>query len=351
MTASRSDGLSRRLVLGALAALPALPGLLDVSTAQGQSAAPLASWNDGPPKQAILDFIRATTDPSSMSFLPPEERIAEFDQDGTLWVEHPLYTQGVFCLDRVPALVKAKPELKGREPFKAVLTGDREAIAKLSMRELFEIVLETQSGMTVEDFRADVRQWLATAKHPRWNRSYTDLAYQPMIEVLALLRTNGFTNFIATGGSEEFVREYSGRTYDIPPERVCGTSQTAKFGYAKDGKPILTQEPKLVLNNLKAGKIENFWLLYGRRPSIAFGNSSSDDQQMLEYVKSGPGLRLSAAVLHDDAEREYAYGPAQGLPNTGVGTFSQAMYDMAVKQGWTVISMKRDWKKIFAFEA
>ena len=219
------------------------------------------------------------------------------------------------------------------------------------MRELFEIVLETQSGMTVEDFRADVRQWLTTAKHPRWNRPYTDLVYQRMIELLALLRANGFVNFIATGGSEEFVREYSGRVYDIPPERVCGTAQANTFGYAKDGKPILTQEPKLVLDNLEAGKIENFWLLYGRRPYLAFGNSSSDDQQMLEYVKAGSGLRLSGAVLHDDAEREYAYGPAQGLPNTGVGTFSQAMYDMAVKQGWIVVSMKRDWKKIFAFEA
>ena len=338
-------------MLGALAALPALPGLLDAAAAQAEAATPLASWNDGPAKEAILKFVHATTDPASPDFLPPEERIAEFDQDGTLWVEHPLYTQVVFCLDRVPALVKTKPELKGREPFKAVLTGDREAIAKLSMRELFEIVLETQSGMTVEDFRADVRQWLTTAKHPRWDRPYTDLVYQPMIELLALLRANGFANFIATGGSESFVREYSGRVYDIPPERVCGTAQAAKFGYAKDGKPILTQEPRLVLDNLEAGKIENFWLLYGRRPHLAFGNSSSDDQQMLEYVKAGSGLRLSAAVLHDDAEREYAYGPAQGLPNTGVGTFSQAMYDMAVKQGWIVVSMKRDWKKIFAFEA
>ena len=351
MSPTGSDGLSRRLLLGALAAMPALPGILDATAAEAQTGAPLASWNDGPAKQAILDFVRATTDPSSPDFLPPEERIAEFDQDGTLWVEHPLYTQVVFCLDRVPTLVETKPELKGREPFKAVLTGDREAIAKLSMRELFEIVLETQSGMTVEDFRADVREWLATAKHPRWNRPYTDLVYRPMIELLALLRANGFVNFIATGGSEEFVREYSGRVYDIPPERVCGTAQPAKFGYAKDGAPILTQEPKLLLNNLEAGKIENFWLLYGRRPHLAFGNSSSDDQQMLEYVKAGSGLRLSGAVLHDDAEREYAYGPAQGLPNTGVGTFSQAMYDMAVKQGWIIVSMKKDWKKIFAFEA
>ena len=172
-----------------------------------------------------------------------------------------------------------------------------------------------------------------------------------MLEVLSLLRANGFMNFIATGGSASFVREYSGKVYNIPPERVCGTAQADKYGYGKDGKPILTQEPRLVLNNLEAGKIENFWLLYGRRPYFAFGNSSSDDQQMLEYVKAGSGARLSAAVLHDDAEREYAYGPAQGLPDTAVGTFSQAMYDMGVKQGWIVVSMKKDWKRIFPFQA
>jgi hypothetical protein len=331
------------LVLGAAA------GLSAAGTASAQTD-PLPSWNDGPAKEAILKFVRATADSSSPDFLPPEERIAEFDQDGTLWVEHPLYTQVVYCLDRVPALVKEMPKLKAREPFKAVLSGDKEALAKLSMREIFEIVLTAQSGMTVEDFRADVRQWLATAKHPRWNKPYTELVYQPMVEVLALLRTNGFANFIATGGSSSFVREYSGKVYDIPPERVCGSAQPDTFSHAKDGKPILTYEPKLALNNMEAGKIENFWLLYGRRPNIAWGNSSSDDQQMLEYVKAGSGARLSAAVLHDDAEREYAYGPAQGLPDSGVGTFSQAMYDMGVKQGWILVSMKNDWKRIFAFE-
>jgi phosphoserine phosphatase len=332
------------LVIGAAA------GLSAAGTASAQND-PLPSWNDGPAKDAILKFVRATTDSSSPDFVPMEERNAEFDQDGTLWVEHPVYTQVVFCLDHVPALVQAKPELKNKEPFKTVLSGDRAAIAKLSMEDIFEVVLATQSGMTVEDFRADVRQWLATARHPRWNRPYTELVYQPMLEVLSLLRANGFTNFIATGGSANFVREYSGKVYNIPAERVAGTSQADAFGYGKDGKPILTQEPKLVLNNLEAGKIENFWLMYGRRPYIAFGNSSTDDQQMLEYVKAGSGAPLSAAVLHDDSVREYAYGPAQGLPDTGVGTFSQAMYDMAVKHGWSIISMKRDWKRIFAFEA
>jgi phosphoserine phosphatase len=312
---------------------------------------PLPSWREGAAKDAILKFIRDTSDPSNPNFVPPAERIAEFDQDGTLWVEHPLYTQVVFCLDRVPALAKEKPELRQREPFKAVLSGDRETIAHLSMREIFEIVLATQSGMTVEVFREEVGKWLATARHPRWNRPYTDLVYQPMLEVLQLFRANGYRTFIATGGSAGFVREYSDKVYGIPSEQVCGTEQAFRYGYDKNHRPILTQEPKLILNNLEAGKLENFWLLYGRRPYAAFGNSSSDDQQMLEYVKTGSGLRLSAAVLHDDAAREYAYGPAQGLPDTKVGTFSQAMYDIAMKQGWVIISMKNDWARLFPFEA
>ena len=325
--------LSRRLLLSTAAMLPALSELVSHAAAEAQTpAGVLPSWNEGPTKQAIIEFVRATTAQSSPHFVPLEDRIAEFDQDGTLWVEHPMYTQIVYCLDQVGALVKQKPALKNREPFKTVLSGNREALAKLSMGEVFEIVLAAQSGMTVEAFRYDVAKWLAIAKHPRWNRLYTELVYQPMLEVLGYLRGNGFTNFIATGGRANFVREYSRAVYEIPPERVCGTSQADKFTYDKVGKPVLMQEPRLVLNNLGAGKIENFWLLYGRRPLAAFGNSSSDDQQMLEYVKAGSGARLSAAVLHDDAEREYTYGPAQGLPNTGVGTFSQAMYDLGVKQ-------------------
>ena len=322
-------------------------------SAQAQSATrgnPLPSWNDGPAKKAIIEFVRTTTTRGSPKFVPPDERVAEFDQDGTLWVEHPVYTQIMYCLDRVGAVVKEKPELKDREPFKTVLSGDHEAIAKLSMRDLFEIVLTTQSGMTVEEFRADVKKWLATAKHPRWKRLYTELVYQPMLEVLSYLRANGYKTYIATGGSAGFVREYSEQVYGIPPAQVAGTTQAFKYGYDKDQRPILTREPKLVLENLEAGKIENFWLAYGRRPYAAFGNSSSDDQQMLEYVKAGSGTRLSGLVIHDDATREYAYGPAQGLPDTKVGTLSQAMYDMAKKQDWMIISMKNDWKRIFAFE-
>src|SRR5271170_5872855 len=344
--------LSRRGLLSTAAVLPSLPALLVATAAKAQvPAAVLPSWNDGPAKQAIIEFVRATTTQGSPNFVPPGERIAEFDQDGTLWVEHPVYTQIVYCIEHVGPLVKKKPQLKDREPFKTVLSGDREAIAKLSMRDLFEIVLATQSGMTVEEFRADVNKWLATARHPRWNRPYTELVYQPMLEVLRYLRANGYKTFIATGGSAGFVREYSDRVYGIPPEQVAGTEQAFKYGYGMDQRPILTREPKMVLDNLEAGKIENFWLMYGRRPHAAFGNSSADDQQILEYVKAGTGARLSGLVVHDDATREYAYGPAQGLPDTKVGTLSQEMYDMAKQQSWTIISMKNDWKRIFAFES
>jgi len=349
---AQSD-IDRRTLISTLAVLPTLSAPFLSVSAQAQTATtndPLPSWNDGPAKQAIIAFVTETTDQSSPRFVPPARRIAEFDQDGTLWVEHPLYTQVVYCLDRVGVVAKEKPELKDREPFRTVLSGDREAIAKLSMKDIFEIVLVTQSGMTVEDFRADVRNWLATAKHPRWNRPYTELVYQPMLEVLRYMRANGYKTFIATGGSSGFVREYSDPIYGIPPEQVAGTEQSFKYGYDREQRPILTREPKLVLNNMEAGKIENFWLMYGHRPRAAFGNSSSDDQQMLEYVKAGRDSRLSGLVVHDDATREYAYGPALGLPDTGVGTLSQAMYDMATKQGWLIISMKNDWKRIFSFE-
>ncbi|MBV8521341.1 MAG: hypothetical protein JOY71_04290 [Acetobacteraceae bacterium] len=195
-----------------------------------------------------------------------------------------------------------------------------------------------------------MKQWLATARHPRWNRPYTELVYQPMLEVLGYLRANGYRTFIATGGTAGFVRAYSDKVYGILPEQVAGTTQPVKYGYGSDQRPTLTMEPKLALNNLGAGKIENFWMVYGNRPNAAFGNSSTDDQQMLEYVKAGSGARLSGLVVHDDPTREYAYGPALGLPDTGVGTLSQAMYDMAKQQNWAIISMKNDWKRMFPFD-
>jgi len=339
--------ITRRDLIKASTATTVLGAFAGVSAAAED---PLPSWNEGASKKAILDFVHATTDKSSPKFVPIDARIAEFDQDGTLWVEQPVYSEVIYCFDHVGALVKEKPELKDREPFKTVLSGDRKAIAQLPLRELFEIVFATQSGMTVEQFRSEVNQWMATAKDPRWNRRYTELVYQPMQEVLRYLRAHSYKTYIATGGSAGFVRAYSEATYGIPPEQVNGTTQAFQYGYDKDQRPVLTREPKAVLDNMEAGKIENFWLCYGRRPYAAFGNSSGDDQQMLEYVKAGTGERLSVVVMHDDATREYAYGPAQGLPDTKVGPLSQAMYDMAKSQNWVVISMKNDWKRIFPFD-
>jgi phosphoglycolate phosphatase-like HAD superfamily hydrolase len=323
-------------------------GLAPDSRALAQTD-PLVSWNDGPAKQAIVEFIHATTDHASPKFVPPEERIATFDQDGTLWVEHPMYTQVVYCLDRVPAVVKEKPELAKVEPFKTVLSGSRAAIAKLPMHDLFKILAATLTGMSVEEFQAEVKRWLDTARDPRWKRSHTELTYLPMIELLKYLRANGYRTYIVTGGGQDFVRVYAEEVYGIPPEQVVGTASGTRYGYDKNGRPFLTKEPKLLLNDNNAGKPEGIHLMIGRRPYAAFGNSTGD-RQMLEYTKAGDGARLAMLVLHDDAKREYAYGPALGLPDSKVGTFTQALHDEATKHGWVVISMKSDWRRVFAFE-
>jgi phosphoserine phosphatase len=322
--------------------------LLVVGHARAQTD-PLPSWSDGPAKKAIVEFVQVTTDKASPKFVAPEARIATFDQDGTLWVEQPMYTQVLYCLDRVPAVVAKKPELKNVEPFKTVMSGNREAIAKLSMPDLFKILAATLTGMSVEDFKSEVSKWMATAKHPRWDRPYTDLTYQPMQEVLRYLRASGYKTYIVTGGAQDFVRVFADQAYGIPPEQVVGTVSGTKYGYAPNGRPFLTKEPRLLLNDNNAGKAEGIHLMIGRRPYAAFGNSTGD-RQMLEYTGAGDGARLMMLVLHDDAKREYAYGPAQGLPASKVGTFTQALYDEAVKKGWTVISMKNDWKRIFTFE-
>ena len=341
--------ISRRSLIASLAALAVTFGLLLPTAASAQSD-PLPSWNDGPAKQAIVNFVKATTDQSNPDFVPPEERIATFDQDGTLWVEHPMYTQVEYCLERVPALVKAKPELANVEPFKTVMSGDREAMAKLSTADLEKILYATLTGMTVDDFNAEVAKWIATAKDGRWKRPYTELTYQPMQEVLSYLRANGFKTYIVTGGGQDFVRVYSERVYGIPPEQVVGTMGGTSYSYDKDGKPILTKDPKLLLNDNDAGKPQGIHLMIGRRPVAAFGNSPGD-QQMLEYTGAGNGARLEMLVLHDDPTREYAYGPAEGLPDTKVGTFTQELFDEAKKDGWTVISIKNDWKRIFGFDS
>jgi hypothetical protein len=222
-------------------------------------------------------------------------------------------------------------------------------MTKLSTRDLEKILAATLTGMSVEEFNTEAKKWLETAKHPRWNRSYTELAYQPMLEVLRYLRDNAYKTYIVTGGGQDFVRVYAEKVYGIPPEQVVGTAGGTKYGYGKDGKPFLTKEPKLILNDNNAGKPEGIHLMIGRRPRAAFGNSTGD-RQMLEWTAAGAGERLKMLVLHDDAAREYAYGPAQGLPDTKIGAFTPALYEEAKKYGWTLISMKNDWKRIFAFE-
>jgi phosphoglycolate phosphatase-like HAD superfamily hydrolase len=310
---------------------------------------PLPSWNDGPARKAIVDFVQATTTQGNPQFVPPAERIATFDQDGTLWVEHPMYSQVMYCLERVPAVVKAKPELAEVEPFKTVMSGNREAMAKLSMKDLEKILATTLTGMSTDEFRSEAKKWLDTARDPRWKKPFTELTYLPMQEVMKYMRANGYKTYIVTGGGQDFVRVYAEEVYGVPPGQVVGTAGGTKYGYDKSGKPFLTKEPRLILNDDKAGKPEGIHLMIGRRPRAAFGNSAGD-REMLEYTKAGEGARLAMLVLHDDATREYAYGPAKGLRASKVGTFPQTLYDQAGKQGWVVISMKNDWKQIFSFD-
>jgi phosphoglycolate phosphatase-like HAD superfamily hydrolase len=337
---------TRRTFLNAAATLSII--LLIGGTVFAQTD-PLPSWNDGAAKKAVTDFVAKTTTSGSPDFVPPAERIATFDMDGTLLVEKPLPAQAEYCFARVFVLAQEKPEFRNTEPFKTILSGDQAAIAKLSEKDLLKIVAATLTGITVEQFQAQVKEWVATGKDPRWKQHFTDLAYQPMLEVLKYLRANGYKTYICTGSGQDFVRVFAEQTFGIPPEQVIGSMGGTSFGYDKDGKPILTKEPKLMLNDDKDAKPQAIHLMIGRRPRAAFGNSNGD-QQMLEYTKAGDGARLAMIVLHDDAAREYAYGPAQGLPATKMGYFTQALYDEAQKDGWMVISMKNDWKQVFAFE-
>jgi phosphoglycolate phosphatase-like HAD superfamily hydrolase len=328
------------------AVLIVLPLLFLTAPAVSQQgvADPLPSWNDGPAKTAILDFVRVTTDKAGPRYVPPEQRIATFDQDGTLWVEQPIYTQVMFAFDRVKALAATHPEWKDQEPFKSILSGSRDAMARFTIQDFAHLVAETHSGMTVEEFRAIVKQWLATAKHPRFHRPYTELVYQPMLEAIGYLRAHGFKTYIVSGGGQEFIRVYAEAVYGVPPEQVIGSAGKAKFAYGKDGKPMLVKLPAVLLVDDKGGKPESINLVIGRRPRAALGNSDGD-RQMLEWTQAGDGARLMMLVHHDDAEREYAYGS-----QSHVGTFSDALMAEANQRGWTVISMKNDWKRVFSFE-
>ncbi len=310
---------------------------------------PLPSWNDGAAKQAILEFVRVTTNSSNPKYVAPDHRVATFDQDGTVWVEHPTYTQVVFAFERLAALAPQHPEWKTTEPFKTVLSGDMAAVAKLGLQGLLPIVAATHSGMSVDAFSTTVRDWMGTSKHPRWNRPYEDLVFLPMLEVMRYLRANGYKTYFVTGGGQVFVRAYADRVYGIPPAHVIGSAMETQFTAGEDGKAVLMKSARLVLNNDLSGKPEDIYLFLGGPPQAAFGNSNGD-QAMLEYTQAGDGARLMALVLHDDADREYAYGPAQGLPATSFGSFDQALYDKAKAQGWSIISMKKDWKRLFMFE-
>ena len=309
---------------------------------------PLPAWRDRAAKQAIIEFVKAVTDKNSPTFVAPADRIATFDDDGTLWVSHPLYTEFVFSLDRLRALAPQHPEWKKEPLFTKVLAGGIEAMAKLNPQELGRIYAFTHSGMTMAAFLEMARQWLATAKHPRYHRLYTELAYLPMVEVLRYLRANGFTTYIVTGGGQEFVRAFAERVYGVPPDLVVGSSLATKYEY-RDGKPALWRLPQVFFICDHDGKAIGINLFIGKRPQIAFGNSTGD-REMLEWTTAGKGKRLGLLVLHNDPKREYAYGPAEGLPDTTVGKFPPSLLDEAKKRGWVVISMKEDWKKIFAWE-
>ncbi len=313
----------------------------------GAAQDPLPAWNDGAAKQAILSFVKAATDSSSPQYVQPANRIATFDQDGTLWVEHPFYTELEFTLDRVAELAPQHPAWKKQLPYSAVLARDKAAMAKFTTKDLEALVVATHTGMSVDAFHAAVKAWIAKAKDPRWHRPYTSLTYEPMLEAMRYLRANGFRTYIVTGGGQEFVRVFAQAVYGVPPDQVIGSAGQTQFD-DKNGQATLMKTPKLLLNDNLSGKPEDIYLFIGRRPAAAFGNSDGD-RQMLEYAQKTGGGGLMMLVLHDDAQREYAYGPATGLPNSKIGTFPQSLYDEAKARGWTVISMRRDWKRIFSW--
>ena len=305
---------------------------------------PLPSWNDGPAKKSITEFVAKVTKEGSPDFVPPEERIATFDNDGTLWCEQPMYFQLLFALDRVKALAPQHPEWKTKEPFASLLKGDVKAAFAGGERAMLEIIVVTHAGMTTAEFEQIVKDWIATAKHPKFKRLYTECVYQPMVELLAYLRANGFKTFIVSGGGIEFMRPWTEKVYGIPPEQVVGSSIKTKYEW-RDGKPVLMRLPEMNFIDDKTGKPVGINSHIGRRPIAAFGNSDGD-QQMLEWTQARSSARLMMLVHHDDAVREFAYGA-----ESKIGTFSDALMAEAKKNDWTVISMKNDWKVIFPFES
>src|SRR6266403_4336312 len=314
--------------------------LLIAATSKTLVGDPLPSWNDTTPKKAIIDFVERVTKPGSLDFVRPEERIATFDNDGTLWAEQPIYFQFAFAIDRVKALAPQHPEWKKQQPFAAVLSGDKKALLASGQKGLMQIMAVSHSGMSTEAFARIVAQWFATARHPRFNRPYTDLVYQPMLELLASLRAKGFKTFIVSGGGVEFMRVFTNKSYGIPPEQVVGSSAVTRYQFAADGKPELLREAKVWFIDDGRGNAEGINTFIGRRPIFAFGNSDGD-QQMLEWTAGGSGARFMALVHHTDAEREWAYDR-----KSNVGKLDKAL-DEANAKGWTVTNMKTEWKTVF----
>lgn len=299
----------------------------------------LPSWNDTPTKTAITAFVAKVTKEGSPNYVPPAERIAVFDNDGTLWCEQPTYTQVMFALDRVKALAAKHPEWKEMQPFKAVLEGDHKTLAESGEKGIVEIMVATHTGMTLDEFNATVKDWIATARHPKFKRPYTECVYQPMLELLAYLRANGFKTFIVSGGTADFMRPWTEQVYGVPPEQVIGTTFKTKYE-VKDGKPAIVIEPHIDLIDDKAGKPVAIAKYIGRRPIMAFGNSDGDFE-MLEYTTTGKGPRFGLLVHHTDGEREVAYDRKSHFGKLDKGL------DEAPKRGWVLASMKDDWKTVF----
>ena len=325
--------VSRRRWLG----IVVLSGLL--TGCATPTSDPLPSWNEGANKQRIVDFVRSVSTEGGKDYVAPDARIAVFDNDGTLWLEYPLYTQFIFVLDRIKAMAPQHPEWKDKEPYKSVIAGDMKGVMASGEKGIFEMLLVAQSGMSTQDFEAVAGKWIATAQDPRFKRRYDTLVYQPMLEVLGYMRANGFRTFIVSGGSVEFMRAYTERVYGIPPEQVLGTRQKSAFEI-KGTTPAIAMLPQIEFINDKAGKPENIEAVIGRRPIAAFGNSDGDFQ-MLQWTSTAPGRRLGMIVHHDDAVREYAYDR-----DSAIGRLAEGL-DKYQAMGWGLISMKNDWKVIF----
>lgn len=304
---------------------------------------PLPSWNEGSVKQGILEFVSAVTQEPSPHYVPTKDRIAAIDNDGTLWVEQPLYVEYIYTLETIKSMAPDHPEWTNQEPYKSILSEGLEAIKSLNAHEVEQLIAETHAGMSIDDFHNKVKQWIAHAIHPRYKRPFTELVYQPMLELIQLLKDNHFQVYIVSGGGQEFMRAFAEQLYGLPPGHIIGTTGKVAYEY-RDGKPALLKLPQVLFIDDKQGKPEGINLIIGQRPIAAFGNSIGD-QQMLEWTQANPSPNFELLVHHDDPVREYAYGP-----DSKVGTFSDALMKEAKANKWFVVSMKNDWKVIFPWE-